>query len=80
MKAFHCGRLRLPIPPRNRFPVDKYSRLRKKLDTAKELNLEFIESPPVSRNELELAHHRDYVDRVVNGVLSVEEQRLLGFP
>ena len=80
MKAFHCDRFRLPIPPRNRFPVDKYSRLRKKLDNAKELNLEFIESPPVSRTELEFAHHRDYVDRVVNGELSAEEQRLLGFP
>ena len=80
MKAFHCDRFRLPIPPRNRFPVDKYSRLRKKLNNATELNLEFIESPPVSRSELELAHHRDYVNRVFKGELSVEEQRVLGFP
>jgi acetoin utilization deacetylase AcuC-like enzyme len=80
MKAFHCDRYPLPVPPRHRFPQDKYTRLRERLENDSSLNLEFIEAPKVLREELELAHRPSYVQRALTGNLSVEEQRILGFP
>jgi acetoin utilization deacetylase AcuC-like enzyme len=80
MKVFYCDRFVLPILPRSRFPAEKYSRLREKLSTSDGLKLEFIEAPAVSRKEIELAHHVSYVERVIHGELSAEEQRVLGFP
>ncbi len=80
MKAFHCDEFPLPVSARHRFPVDKYARLRQRLQNDESLNIEFVEAPKVSSDELELAHEPNYVYRAVNGLLSDEEQRLLGFP
>ena len=80
MKAFYCDRFVLPIPPRNRFPIEKYSRLREKLSDSDEFKLEFLEAPAVSRSDVELAHDSAYIDRVLYGEMTAQEQRLLGFP
>ncbi len=68
------------MAPGSRFPIEKYARLREKLCSVQVLSLDFLEAPAISLEELEFAHHRDYIDRVLQGRLSVEEQRLLGFP
>lgn len=80
MKAFYCDRFALPKLPGSRFPVEKYTRLREKLSSTDALNLQLLEAPAVSLEELEYAHHSDYIDRILRGRLSEEEQRILGFP
>lgn len=80
MKAFHCDRFELPAQPRQRFPLAKYALLRERLERAADLNLELIESHAVTRGELALAHDAEYIERIIAGELSAEEQRVLGFP
>ncbi len=80
MKAFYCDHYPLPIAPGSRFPVTKYTRLRERVAAMSGLSLELIEAPPLSIEELELAHSRSYVRRILSGEVSPEEQRLLGFP
>jgi acetoin utilization deacetylase AcuC-like enzyme len=80
LKAFHCDRFPLPIPPRNRFPLDKYARLRERVEYSVGLPVELIESPRISLEDIALAHDGQYVARALSGDFSSEEQRLLGFP
>ncbi len=80
MKAFYCDNYTLPTAPGSRFPVAKYARLRERIAAIPGLALDLLEAPPLSVAELELAHSRTYVRRVLDGELSKEEQRLLGFP
>lgn len=80
MKAFYCDHYALPTAPGSRFPVSKYARLRERVAAIPGLELELLEAPPLSVADLELAHSRSYVRRVLSGNVSKEEQRLLGFP
>jgi acetoin utilization deacetylase AcuC-like enzyme len=68
----------LPLPPGHRFPMDKYARLRVRVEAA---GLGALQVPPAAtREQLALAHDLDYVDRVHAGALTATEQRELGFP
>ena len=80
MKAFYCDRFELPTSPGSRFPVTKYARLRERVAALSALDIELVESPPLTEADLELAHTPRYIRRVLTGELSNEEQRLLGFP
>ncbi|MFT4583799.1 MAG: acetoin utilization deacetylase AcuC-like enzyme [Gammaproteobacteria bacterium] len=80
MKALYCDTFPLPVPPRHRFPYDKYSRLRERLSAQNLVKLEFVESTPIALADVELAHDPAYIARAIGGQFSAEEQRLLGFP
>ncbi len=80
MKAFYCDHYALPTARGSRFPVAKYARLRERVAAIPALGLELLEAPPLRIADLELAHSRRYVRRVLSGEVSKEEQRLLGFP
>lgn len=80
MKAFYCDHYALPTARGSRFPVAKYARLRERLAAIPELGLELLPAPPLRIADLELAHSRNYIRRVLSGEVSKEEQRLLGFP
>lgn len=80
LKAFYCDHYALPTAPGSRFPVAKYARLRERIAALPGLALELLEAPPLGIADLELAHSRSYVRRVLSGEVSKEEQRLLGFP
>jgi acetoin utilization deacetylase AcuC-like enzyme len=68
----------LPLPPGHRFPMDKYARLRVRVEAA---GLGALQVPPAAtREQLALAHDLDYVDRVQAGALTAKEQREIGFP
>jgi acetoin utilization deacetylase AcuC-like enzyme len=43
-------------------------------------DLRFHEAPTTSDGVLALAHHPQYIQRVVNGALTADEQRAIGFP
>jgi len=68
----------LPLPPGHRFPMDKYARLRGRVEAAR---LGELQVPPAAtREQLGLAHDLDYIERVHAGTLSAKETRELGFP
>ncbi|UCE32198.1 MAG: histone deacetylase, partial [Burkholderiales bacterium] len=79
MKAFYSDHFVLPLPPRHRFPMEKYARLRARV--AHELPaVQLCEPEAASDGELALAHEPGYIDRLDRGLLSAAEQRRIGFP
>ena len=82
MRVFPCDRYPLPLPAQHRFPLDKYRRLRVRLEqhAAAGVPLEFIEPHAATDDELLRVHCRHYVGRVLSGTLSREEERRIGFP
>lgn len=78
MKLFHAEHFVLPLPAGHRFPMDKYRRLRERAVEA--AGFELLEPEAATDDELALAHDRDYIARVADGMLDLREVRALGFP
>jgi acetoin utilization deacetylase AcuC-like enzyme len=79
LRAFYSDRFVLPLPQHHRFPMQKYARLRARVE--RELPaIRLAEPPPASDGQLALAHDADYVRRVVDGTLGGAEVRAIGFP
>ena len=70
-------RWRFPLPDGHRFPIDKYSLLRERAETA---GVEVREAEPVPWAWLEAVHDPALLDRIRTGTLTVREQRGLGIP
>ena len=81
MELWTHDRARFPLPPRHRFPLAKYSLLRRRVV---ELGLaapeEIHETEPVAWALLERVHDGELLRRIRLGELSVREQRGLGLP
>ena len=78
MKAFYTDHFVLPLPAGHRFPMEKYSRLR---DLVRELSdLELVEAPSATDTQILYAHDPSYLIKVIEGKLSPQEQREIGFP
>ena len=78
MKAFYTDHFVLPLPAGHRFPMEKYSRLR---DLVSKLSdLELVEAPPATDTQILYAHDPSYLIKVIEGKLSPQEQREIGFP
>jgi len=78
VKAFYTDHFVLPLPAGHRFPMEKYSRLR---DLVGELaSLELTEAPPATDTQILYAHDPSYLMKVIEGKLSPQEQREIGFP
>ncbi len=78
MQIFATDVFVLPLPPSHRFPMDKYARLRRRVEAA---GLGTMHVPPAAtREQLVLAHTADYVARVHDNRLTAQELRELGFP
>jgi len=82
MRVFPCDRHPLPLPPEHRFPLEKYARLRRRLEmhAAAGARLEFVEPHAATDDEILRVHDRAYVGRVLAGTLSPAEVRRIGFP
>lgn len=79
MHAYYSDHYVLPLPAGHRFPMAKYRMLRDRL--AAELPaLRLVEAPAASDGELALAHEPAWVNAVLDGTLSVAQQREIGFP
>jgi acetoin utilization deacetylase AcuC-like enzyme len=78
VKAFYTDHFVLPLPEGHRFPMEKYSRLRDLVSTLK--GIELLEAPAASDTQLLYAHDPHYVIKIIEGKLSPEEQREIGFP
>ena len=81
MKLFYCDHFVLPLPEGHRFPMQKYELLRERIVEAGIAAADDLHvPPPVTDREIERAHATSYVRRVVNGGLTGEEIRRIGFP
>jgi acetoin utilization deacetylase AcuC-like enzyme len=81
MKAFYCDHFVLPLPETHSFPMTKYRKLRERVLAERILDPDdLIEPLAASVEELSLAHDAAYVADVMNGGLSPEHQRRIGFP
>jgi acetoin utilization deacetylase AcuC-like enzyme len=79
MKAFYSDHFVLPLPKGHRFPMAKYSMLRERV--AAELSeVQMLEAPAATEGELALVHEPDYVQAVLQGTLSPQALREIGFP
>ena len=79
MLAFYSDHFALPLPAGHRFPMGKYARLREQVQSSL-TQVCLIEPAPASDGVLALAHHPDYIGRLVRGELSAAQQRAIGFP
>ncbi|MDQ3867420.1 MAG: histone deacetylase, partial [Actinomycetota bacterium] len=77
MQAFAHDVFTFPLPPSHRFPLGKYRLVR---SGAEALGLDVRDARAATRDELELAHHPAYVDRVEAGDLTRREELALGLP
>jgi acetoin utilization deacetylase AcuC-like enzyme len=78
LKAYYSDHFVLPLPSGHRFPMEKYSRLRDLVGSL--AKLELLEAPAASDTQLLYAHDPSYLLKVIEGKLSPEEQREIGFP
>ena len=78
MKAFYTDHFVLPLPEGHRFPMQKYRLLREAIATHPQIKL--IEAPSANDTQLLYAHAPSYIQKVVAGELSDQEQRAIGFP
>jgi acetoin utilization deacetylase AcuC-like enzyme len=70
-------RWRFPLPEGNRFPIDKYTLLRERVEAD---GLEVRDAEPVPWEWLEAVHEPALIERIRTGGLSVREERGLGIP
>jgi acetoin utilization deacetylase AcuC-like enzyme len=81
MKAFYCDHFVLPLPATHSFPMLKYRKLRERVIEERILAPDdLIEPAAATVDELRLVHDPAYVDDVIEGRLSPEQQRKIGFP
>lgn len=81
LTVFYSDHFPVPLPARHPFPLEKYALLRRTLLSEGVLRPEELHpAEPVSSAILELAHTRDYLERVRVGPLDPATQRRWGFP
>jgi acetoin utilization deacetylase AcuC-like enzyme len=81
LKIFYTDHFVLPLPPKHRFPMQKYSRLRRRvLEAALVPPEEMIVPPAATDVEITRVHTPEYVRRVQQGQLTPKEVRRMGFP
>lgn len=71
----------LQLPERHRYPIGKYQALYQALLQAGVPADTFItDSPPASRQQLQLVHQPDYIDSLWHGTIDAKAMRRIGFP
>ena len=70
MRAYHSDRFVIPLPPRHRFPIQKYPGIREGLVRLGVFSGEELEEAPLAdRDVLELVHTAEYLGRLFSGAL-----------
>jgi acetoin utilization deacetylase AcuC-like enzyme len=77
MIVWSHDRWRIPLPDGHKFPIDKYERLRRRVEAD---GVVVHESEPVPWEWLAAVHEPDLLARIRDGSMSVREQRGLGLP
>ncbi len=77
MEAWSHDRWRIPLPDGHTFPIDKYERLRRRVEAD---GVVIHESDPVPWEWLQDVHDRGLLARIRDGEMTLREQRGLGLP
>ena len=77
MIVWSHDRWRIPLPDGHRFPIDKYERLRRRVEAE---GVVIRESEPVPWEWLEAVHDAALLARIRDGAMTLREQRGLGLP
>jgi acetoin utilization deacetylase AcuC-like enzyme len=77
MIVWSHDRWRIPLPDGHKFPIDKYERLRRRVEAS---GVVIHESEPVPWEWLAAVHDAELLARIRDGSMSVREQRALGLP
>jgi len=81
LPVFYTDTFALPLYPNSLFPVDKYRRLRERLQAGERASqIDFQVPDPVTDNDLLLVHTAEYLNKLKHGSLAHLEQRRIGFP
>jgi acetoin utilization deacetylase AcuC-like enzyme len=81
VKVFYSDQFVLPLPEGHRFPMNKYSMLRERVERADICGPGELRLPhAVTDEEILRAHNPDYLNKVVTGTLTDKEIRRIGFP
>lgn len=81
MKIFYSDHFELPLLEGQRFPIQKYTLLRNRVQIAGMVPAEELLVPEAAIDEQLLStHNADYVERVIQGKLNEKEIRRIGFP
>jgi acetoin utilization deacetylase AcuC-like enzyme len=78
VRFFYSDTFVLPLPPAHRFPMQKYQLLREAL--LADGFTDFQLPPAATLAELATVHDPHYITRVMEGQLTANELRLIGFP
>ncbi|OQW86062.1 MAG: histone deacetylase [Rhodoferax ferrireducens] len=79
MQSFYADHFVLPLPGGHRFPMAKYALLRERL-VQQMPAIQMHEALAASVDVLAQVHTPRYIQAVIHGGLSAEEQREIGFP
>jgi acetoin utilization deacetylase AcuC-like enzyme len=77
-RLYYCDHHPIPLPPRHKFPTEKYGMLRGMLEA--ERSFELRPAPPAEVAQLELAHDQQYVRAILHGDVDPRVMRRIGFP
>jgi acetoin utilization deacetylase AcuC-like enzyme len=81
MQIFYCDHFVLPLPAGHRFPMEKYALLRERVASAGVESASNLREPEAATDaDLISVHDPAYVASVVEGTLSSQEIRRIGFP
>jgi len=81
LKLFYTDHFELPLPEGHRFPMAKYRMLRDRVVSNPLHHGDVLLVPPAATIEqLRLAHQSYYIHRVLNGELTPQEIKRIGFP
>ncbi|MCJ7677862.1 MAG: histone deacetylase [Anaerolineales bacterium] len=81
MKAFTADSVSLPLPEGHRFPAEKYSRLRRRIESEGAFAaIDLCLPEPATEAQLALVHSPEYIQAFRGGTLSEREIRRIGLP
>lgn len=80
MHVYYSDTFVLPLPDGHRFPMSKYSLLRQRVQSELGARVQLKVASAASIEQLKTAHSPDYITQVVEGTLSKQDVRALGFP
>jgi len=78
--VFHPIYSQLPLPPKHRFPIEKYQGIKDQLLANGVSENAFLTPEAISLEDLKVAHSAKYVDSFIDGTISQKAIRRLGMP
>ncbi|RDV29288.1 histone deacetylase [Alteromonas aestuariivivens] len=78
--VFHPIYSQLPLPPRHRFPIEKYQGIRDQLEKLGVPDSQFVRPNPILPAQLNTHFCSSYVSSLLQGTLDPKAMRRIGFP